>query len=74
MNAFGLPKSAEKILLVLSSSSSITQSEIKKKTGLSSRSVKGCLSLLQKKNLVKEYPVFGDMRRKRYCLNGGGLE
>ena len=54
----------------MSSSSSITQSEIKKKTGLSIRSVKGSLALLKKMNLVKEYFVFEDMRRKKYFLRG----
>ena len=70
MNLFGLPKSARKILLVLSSSSPLSQEEIKKKTGLSTRSVKGSLKLLKKRNLVEEHAVFGDMRRKRYFLRG----
>lgn len=70
MNLFGLPKSAKKILLVLSSSSSISQSEIKKKTGLSTRSVKGSLALLKNKNLVRECFVFEDMRKKKYFLRG----
>ena len=70
MNLFGLPKSAKKILLVLSSSSSISQTEIKKRTGLSTRSVKGSLALLKKKNIVKECSVFEDMRRKKYSLRG----
>jgi len=70
VNVFGLPKTARKILLVLSSSSSISQLEIKKRTGLSTRSVKGYLALLKKMNLVKECFLFEDMRRKKYFLEG----
>ncbi|MBL7169838.1 MAG: hypothetical protein ISS48_02370 [Candidatus Aenigmarchaeota archaeon] len=66
-----MPKSASKILVVLSSSSSmLTQKEIQSLTGLSIRSVKGVLKLLLEKNLVEEVVVFGDMRCKAYRLGG----
>jgi DNA-binding MarR family transcriptional regulator len=58
------------VLRVLSSSSSLSQKEIKSKTGLSIRSVKGSLKLLREEDIVEEIPVFQDMRRKKYVLRG----
>ncbi len=59
---------------VLSRSPSLSQKEIKNKTGLSIRSVKGSLKLLREEDIVEEMPVFEDMRRKKYVLRGGGNE
>ncbi|MBD3155933.1 MAG: winged helix-turn-helix transcriptional regulator [Candidatus Aenigmarchaeota archaeon] len=63
-----MSNAAQEVLRVLSSSSSISQKEIKNRTGLSIRSVKGSLKLLREENIVKEIAVFEDMRRKRYVL------
>jgi len=47
----------------------MTQSEIKNKTRLSIRSVKGSLNLLKDRGFVKEHAVLRDMRRKKYSLD-----
>jgi len=58
------------VFRVLSRSSSLSQKEIKNKTGLSIRSVKGSLKLLREEDIIEEIPVFEDMRRKKYVLRG----
>lgn len=74
MSIFGLPKSCKKVLLVLSSSDSLTQKEIKEKTGLSIRSVKESLKLLKERDLVEEHFVLGDIRRKKYLWRGENVK
>jgi len=46
----------------------MTQSELKERTKLSIRSVKGSLKLLKERNLINEYIVLKDIRRKKYSL------
>lgn len=52
----------------------LTQKEIASKTGLSIRSVKESLNVLEEKNLVKELSVLSDMRCKAYQLGGENNE
>lgn len=65
-----LPKSCVKILGVLNScgsDSGLSQQQIIEETGLSERSMKYALKLLQECRLVFESPVFADLRRRTYA-------
>jgi len=65
---FVLPKSAQEVLRVLSSST-YTAQEIHEITNIPPRSVRFALNLLKKKGLIIEKTSFKDMR-KRYCTGG----
>jgi len=69
VKAFALPKSAQEIFRVLSSSA-YTPQEIHEITGIPPRTIRFALNFLKKKGLIIDKKSFNDMRRN-YCTRGG---
>ena len=68
MKVFVLPKSAQEVLRLLSSST-YTPQEIHEITDIPPRTIRFSINLLKKKGLIIEKKSFKDMR-KRYCTGG----
>ncbi len=68
MKVFALPKSAQEVFRVLSSSN-YTPVEIHEITGIPNRTIRFALNILKKNGLVVEKKSFKDMR-KSYCTRG----
>ena len=68
--AFGQPASVSKVVAVIRkfSGKGISQKEIVAATGLSERTVKYALSILESSGLVVELFSLNDLRKKMYTL------
>ena len=69
--AFGQSRSVSKVVAAIHScGKGISQKEIIAATGLSERAVKYALKELKIKGLISEIALIGDMRRRRYKMEG----
>ena len=64
MNIFALPESSKRVLAVLSSSQSLGFTQLRKRTGLSERTLRFALARLKERGLVHEVFLIGDTRKK----------